>query len=183
MSAIPREKRPPTPRPTESPSSPTTGPPAAQGPSNKATPPPSGETLPFLLDFFPLETSDQTRLSTFFDRLRSGTFSTTRCTRCGQVHWPPRVACPECHADTLEWVELPRTGTVYAHSAVLVGAPIGMENDVPFSVGLVDLEDSSLRIFGRIEGKPWNELQVGDRVQIEPYDVPGGRVFYRFRVI
>jgi len=139
------------------------------------------ERRPFLLDFFPLETADQTRLHPFFERLREGRVSTTRCRRDGELHWPPRTACPRCHAEELDWVDLPETGVVYAFSAVLAGAPIGMETDVPFAVGLVDLDGAALRLFGRIEGRPWTELAIGQKVRLETYDVGDGRMFYRFR--
>lgn len=140
-------------------------------------------TVPFLLDFFPLETDKDSRLSRFFDRLRDGRLSTTRCRADATLLWPPRTACPVCHREELEWVDLPEGGTIYAFSAVLAGAPLGMEADVPFSVGLVDLEGSPLRLFGRIEGRPWTELGIGDRVRVEPYALPDGRWFYRFRCV
>ncbi|HTS32846.1 MAG TPA: OB-fold domain-containing protein [Thermoplasmata archaeon] len=140
------------------------------------------EKRPFLLDFFPLDTPDQTRLSAFYDRLRTGRLSTTRCPKDGTLHWPPRVACPDCHTEQLDWVDLPEEGRIYAFSAVLGGAPLGMESEVPFAVGLVDLEGAPLRLFGRIEGRPWNELQIRQAVRVETYDVGDGRFFYRFRV-
>jgi len=138
---------------------------------------------PFLLDFVPLEGPDQTRLARFFERLREGRLATTRCPRDGELHWPPRLACPKCHQEELVWVDLPEQGRIYAFSAVLGGAPLGMESDVPFAVGLVDLDGAPLRLFGRIEGRPWSELRIGDRVRVEPYDVGDGRYFYRFRVV
>jgi uncharacterized protein len=136
---------------------------------------------PFLLDFFPLEGESDTRLARFYERLRSGRLSTTRCPNDGEVHWPPRVACPRCHRESLEWVDLPEAGTVYAFSAVLGGAPLGMESDVPYVVGLVDLDGGSLRLFGRIEGATWDRLTIGQAVRVEAYDIGDGRQFYRFR--
>jgi uncharacterized protein len=148
-----------------------------------ASPPPrSAERRPFLLDLFPLESARDTRLSRFYDRLREGRLSTTRCPKDGTLLWPPRTACPQCHTEELEWVDLPDRGRVYAFSAVLAGAPLGMEADVPFAVGLVDLDGVPLRLFGRIEGAPWTALRVGEAVRVESYDVDEGRVFYRFRV-
>lgn len=138
---------------------------------------------PFLLDFFPLQSAGQTRLSRFYDRLKEGRVSTTRCPRDGDVHWPPRVACPRCHSEELEWSDLPERGRIYAFSAVLGGAPLGMETQVPFAVGMVDLEGSSLRLFGRIEGRPWTELKIGEEVRLEAYALPDGRHFYRFRTL
>ena len=138
-------------------------------------------SVPFLLDFYPLEESSQTQLSGFFESLRRGRLTTTRCPRDGVLHWPPRLICPRCHEGSLEWTELPSSGHVYAFSAVLAGAPLGMETDVPFVVGLVDLDGAPLRLFGRIVGRPWTECRIGMPVNVEPFDVPGGRVFYRFR--
>ena len=178
MSADSRPRRPATelaatPPPREEPPKPE-----AKEPASKPA-----ERLPFLLDFFPLETAKDTKLSRFFDRLREGRLSTTRCAKDGEVLWPPRSVCPKCHTEELEWIDLSGTGRIYAFSAVLAGAPLGMEAEVPFSVGLVDLDDSPLRLFGRIEGHPWNELRVGQSVRVEPYLLADGRAYYRFRTV
>jgi uncharacterized OB-fold protein len=149
---------------------------APESPKKPAAPP-----LPFLLDFFPLEDAKQTRLSAFFDNLRAGRLTTTRCRKDGKRSWPPRVVCPECHTSELDWVDLPLEGRIYAFSAVLMGAPLGMEAEVPFVVGLVEMEGVPFRLFGRILGVPWDHCHVGQKVRAEPYDLPDGRVFYRFR--
>jgi len=151
------------PRPRRT-ASPVLSPPPTVTPAEEQRPPEPRkptEKRPFLLDFFPLETPDQTRLHRFYERLREGKVSTTRCPRDGELHWPPRTMCPRCRSEELEWVDLPETGHVYAFSAVLAGAPLGMEGEVPFAVGLVDLDGAPLRLFGRIEGRPWTELRIG----------------------
>ena len=170
-------------RPRPSPRAATVAP--APSPPPAEPPPPSKERArdapPFLLDFLPLEGEKETRLVRFFARLAEGRLSTTRCPTEGRLLWPPRTVCPHCHADALDWVDLPERGRIYAFSAVLAGAPLGMEADVPFSVGLVDLDGVPLRLFGRIDGAPWTELRVGQEVRVEPYAAPDGRWFYRFR--
>ncbi|MCI4330718.1 MAG: Zn-ribbon domain-containing OB-fold protein [Thermoplasmata archaeon] len=156
--------------------------PGAQSAGRSPGPPePPNERPPFLLDFFPLEDATQTRLSRFFDELRLGRLMTTRCPKDQSLSWPPRVVCPSCHSEEMEWVELPKGGSVYAFSAVLAGAPLGMESEVPFVVGLVDLDGVPLRLFGRIVGKSWEACRLGMSVAAEPFELPDGRVFYRFR--
>ena len=181
MSAEPRRRRPAA-STVVVPPPPAPEPPVAEPPAPPKTAK-SAEKRPYLLDFFPLETADQTRLHRFYERLREGRLSTTRCRRDGAVHWPPRTACPSCRTEELEWVDLPERGHVYAFSAVLAGAPLGMEADIPFAVGLVDLDGMPLRIFGRIEGKPWTQLRIGEPVRVEAYDIGDGRTFYRFRTV
>lgn len=150
--------------------------PASPAPS---TPP---DRLPYLLDLYPLESSNQTRLSPFFEALREGRFTTTRCRKDAKVLWPPRTVCPVCHTSGLEWVDLPSRGRVYAFSALLAGAPIGQEADLPRVVGLVELEATGLRLFGRLLGVDWRECRIGQRVRVEPLTLPDGRMYYAFRV-
>lgn len=139
--------------------------------------------LPYLLDLYPSESPAQTRLAPFFDGLRAGRFLSTRCRKDGRVLWPPRIVCPTCHTSDLEWVDLPQAGRIYAFSAVLAGAPSGLEADLPRVVGLVELDGSPLRIFGRIQGIEWPACRIGMRVRIEPFALPDGRAYYAFRVV
>lgn len=137
--------------------------------------------LPFLLDFYPPEDPKYTRIAPFFDALRKGSFTTTRCEKDGTVLWPPRVVCSVCRGDQLAWIDLPKTGTLYAFSAVLGGAPMGMEEDVPFVVGMVDLDGAPLRLFSRIGSTRYEDCRIGMPVRLETYDLPDGRTFFRFR--
>ncbi|HEV2316413.1 MAG TPA: OB-fold domain-containing protein [Thermoplasmata archaeon] len=155
------------------------------GPERPSAPPAErSRTAPpaTAFDFYPLQDAKFTELHAFFEHLRAGRFTTTRCPRDDKLLWPPRLVCPTCHQGELEWVDLPTRGTVYAFSAVLAGAPMGMEAEVPFSVGLVDLEGVPLRLFGRIEGTRWDALRIGQEVTVAPVALDDGRVFYRFRV-
>jgi len=156
---------------------PEPAPPKAESPPVKKPAAP----LPFLLDFFPLEDEKQTRLAPFYRNLKEGRLTTTKCRSDGSLAWPPRVVCPQCHTAELDWVDLPMDGRIYAFSAVLMGAPLGMESEVPFVVGLVEIPGIPFRLFGRIVGTPWEQCRIGQKVRAEAYDLPDGRVFYRFR--
>jgi uncharacterized protein len=152
---------------------------ATDRPPRKNDPVPN--PLPFLLDFYPPEDPKYTRIAPFFEALRAGRFTTTRCETEGSLHWPPRVVCPTCRGEKISWVELPRSGKLYAFSAVLAGAPLGMEDDVPFVVGLIDLDGVPLRIFSRIGSARYEDCRIGMPVRLETFPLPDGRVFYRFR--
>lgn len=138
--------------------------------------------VPYLLDFYPLQVEEHTRISAFFDGLREGRFTTTKCDGCGALHWQPRVVCPECLGDKLAWVDLPTEGTLFAFTALEKGAPMGMEQDVPFCIGVVELaaEGRTLRILSRLDDCTYPELAIGDKVRLKVLDLQDGRVFYRF---
>ena len=79
-------------------------------------------------------------------------------------------------------MDLPTTGRVYAFSALLAGAPVGQESDLPRVVGLVELDGAPLRLFGRLLGIDWQACRIGLPVTFEPMTLPDGRAYYAFRV-
>lgn len=138
--------------------------------------------LPRLLDFYELQTAEHTGIVEFYDNLREGRLTTTRCADCEELHFPPRIVCPECHGDALEYVELPETGELFAFSTVRAGAPLGMEDEVPFVTGIVDLGE--IRLSARIDGADYDDLSIGDPVELSVVDIDGPtdheRAFFRF---
>lgn len=48
------------------------------------------------LDIWPVQTKEFNRIYPFYDNLKAGRFTTTKCKKCGHVMYPPRVVCPEC---------------------------------------------------------------------------------------
>jgi len=134
--------------------------------------------LPQMLDFYPLEDEKDTRISTFFKNLREGRLTTTKCKRCEKVLWPPRIVCPDCLSDELEWVDLGSEGELYAFTEMRLGAPLGFVEDVPFSIGIVKI--GGLSISARIDDAKYEDLEIGAKVQLKIVELDDGRVFYRF---
>ena len=137
--------------------------------------------LPVAMDFCSPQGEQFTRISRFFDELREGRFMTTKCKGCGSLNWPPRVVCPECQSDELDWVELPRTGKLWAFTEMRLGAPMGFEKDTPFSIGIIELDDLGLRILSRIED-PYDKLDMDLPMEMFVAELSAHRVIYRFRV-
>ena len=134
--------------------------------------------LPSMLDFYPLEDEKYTRISQFFKNLKERRLTTTKCKRCAQLLWPPRIVCPNCLSDELEWVDLGAEGKLYAFTEMRLGAPLGFVEDVPFCIGLVKV--GGLLITARIDDAKYEDLKIGDRVRLKIVELPDGRVFYRF---
>ena len=134
--------------------------------------------LPYMLDFFPLEDEKNTRISSFFKNLKQGRLTTTKCKECGKLLWPPRVICPECLSDKLGWINLGTEGELYSFTEVRLGAALGWVQDVPFCVGIVKI--GGLLISTRIDDARYEDLKIGDRVQLKIVELDDGRVFYRF---
>jgi uncharacterized OB-fold protein len=136
--------------------------------------------LPYCLDFYPLESEEHTQIHQFFTSLKSGKLTTTKCTKCGTLLWQPRIVCRECSSDELEWVDLPTTGKLYAFTQVNAGAAIGLEKDVPFAIGVVELDDIGLRLLTRIDGAKYEDLDFDMQMNMKVVEIEDGRVMYRF---
>ncbi|WP_096390557.1 Zn-ribbon domain-containing OB-fold protein [Halopenitus persicus] len=143
---------------------------------------PNEVDLPRLLDFYDLQDAEHTGIHEFYDNLRDGDFTTTRCDACGAVHFPPRIVCPECLSDDLSYTSLPHEGTLHSFTEVRGTAAIGMTDDTPFVAGVVDLGD--VRLSARIDDASYEDLEIGDPVRLKIVDIDGptdqDRVFYRF---
>lgn len=134
--------------------------------------------LPYMLDFYPLQDEKFTRISKFFQNLKEGKLTTTKCKTCGKLFWPPRITCPECFSENLEWVDLGVEGELYAFTEMRLGAPLGFVEDVPFCIGIVKI--GGLLISARIDDAKYEDLKIGDRVRLKIVELEDGRVFYRF---
>ena len=146
--------------------------------------------IPFLegrysptLDLWPIEAKEFNRIHPFYDNLREGRFTTTKCRQCGRESYPPRVICPECYSDELEWIELPKTGKVIAVVEKLGGVPICFEP--PVIDAWIDMGEGSpvRRILSRIINGPPGSLKECDEVQLAVFDVPSHPIEIRRETI
>lgn len=120
------------------------------------------------MDMYPLEGKEFNRIHPFYEFLKEGRFTTTRCRDCGKKAFPPRVICPECLSENLEWVDLPTRGKVLVVTEEEVGVPLGFET--PLIHALIDL-GGELTIFARVANVKQGELQEGDEVRLTVFPV------------
>jgi uncharacterized OB-fold protein len=119
-----------------------------------------------------------TQLNDFIGYLEDGKTMATRCLDCGQVFFPPRADCYHCLTRHMEWIEVTGTGKLVTFSE-LSFSPIGFENDLPYSIALLDY--GAFKIFGRIApGIPEKELQIGMEMKTVANVLPNGQLNYVF---
>jgi len=121
------------------------------------------------MDLYPQESKEFNRIYPFYEHLREKRFTTTRCKKCNHEAFPPRIICPQCLSEDLEWVDLPREGTVKVVTEEEVGVPLGFET--PLIHALIDL-GGRLQLFTRIANCKVGELKEGDRVRLYVFEVP-----------
>lgn len=91
--------------------------------------------------------------------LEGGVLAFQRCGDCGRAVFYPRVLCPFCGGEDLDWEESSGRGAVYATTA------IHHQDSEPHNVCLVDLEEG-FRMMSRIEGVPAEDVRIGAPVRL-----------------
>lgn len=77
----------------------------------------------------------------FWDATKQGRLIIQKCKACGLHVFYPRIACPHCSADELEWVEASGKGTVYSYTVVEANAPSSFLGDMPYVVAVIRLRE------------------------------------------
>jgi uncharacterized OB-fold protein len=84
-----------------------------------------------------------------------------RCTTCGTLSYPHRLRCLGCGSEApVDSVPLPREAQVYTLATIHVPVP-GLAT--PYTLVLVELGDSGVRLLGRLTGAPAGSVAIGDR--------------------
>ncbi len=120
------------------------------------------------MDQYPQQGEKFNRVYKFYEHLKEGRFTTTRCKDCGARPFPPRVICPQCLSENLEWVDLPTEGTVKVFTEQVGGMPYGF--DPPLIHAYIDL-DGQMSYFARVINCQPGELKEGDRVKLVVFPV------------
>jgi len=99
-----------------------------------------------------------------------------RCKDCGTITVPPKMACRQCAGTDMEIAELEGKGKIQTFTTVNV-APEGRENEVPYIIVLVELDEGPWlmgNLTGIDPGKATMEL-IDKRVSMGRKVFPGDR--------
>ena len=104
----------------------------------------------------------------FWEGAKEGRLMLPRCTNCNRVHWYPRLLCPFCHSNEIEWIEGSGEGRVHTF-AVQHRAFGGWAEETPFVTAYIDLNEGD-RMFTVLRGVDANKPDmawVGAKVRVE----------------
>jgi uncharacterized OB-fold protein len=121
------------------------------------------------MDFYPQQSKEFTRIWPFYEHLKQGRFTTTRCRACGRRSFPPRAICSNCYSEDMEWVDLPTRGKVLVLTEEVQGVPLGFE--APLIHALVDLQ-GEMTMFVRLVNCQPGEVREGDEVRLVVFPIP-----------
>ncbi len=93
-------------------------------------------------------------------KLAAGRFEIQICGACGKHVFYPRVICPHCGADKLDWVAAVGAGVVYSSTVVRRKPEAGGD----YNVALVDLAEGP-RMMSRVVGIEPTGVKIGMKVK------------------
>ena len=126
--------------------------------------------------------ASETKAEEFVTFLKQGKLMTTRCKKCRQMTFPPKMDCVMCGRSVVEWVEIEEPGRLNTFTTVMYG-PAGFENEVPYTLAVVEFP-SKIKIFGQIDKKiPLEEIKVGMRLKVVPVRLPNNRFSYQLEKV
>lgn len=101
----------------------------------------------------------------FWKAARDGKLTLQRCNDCNEYIFYPRICCPHCFSDKVEWVEASGKGTVYSFTVVKNNPPSAFINDVPYVVAVVRLAEG-VQMLSNIVGCDPEEVRCDMPVQV-----------------
>ena len=108
-----------------------------------------------------------TKVTEFAQHLRDGYLMASRCVACGQQSFPPRADCASCRSAEFEFTEISGEGTIMTYTQI-DAAPAGFEDQVPFTIGVVDLKEGGRLLAWFGETIPEGSMEIGMPVQVVP---------------
>ena len=85
-----------------------------------------------------------------------------KCTKCGSIHFPSRLVCPDCGTKEFETIRLSGKGELASYTVIRT-APTGFGDLAPYAIGIVKL-DEGISIMGQVADCDPETLKIGDRV-------------------
>ena len=101
----------------------------------------------------------------FWEAVNRGQLVMQRCGDCGAYRHLPRPMCPKCNSMRWEWAPVSGRGTV--HSFTIVHHPLvpSLEDQTPYDIVLVELEEGP-RIISNMVDTPPDEVRIGMPVEV-----------------
>ena len=93
-----------------------------------------------------------------------------RCEQCHSFHYPPAPICPQCFSMNLKWEKASGKGEVYTYTIVRRPLSPEWEKDVPYTVGVIQLNEGVRMVSNVIGCKP-EDISIGMKVEVAFEDV------------
>lgn len=85
-----------------------------------------------------------------------------KCAKCGSIHFPSRLICPDCGNKEFSTIRLSGKGELATYTIIRI-APSGFGDLAPYAIGIINLEEG-IKIMGQITDCNPEELKIGTKL-------------------
>jgi len=108
-----------------------------------------------------------TKVTDFAQHLKDGRIMGSRCNKCSAISFPPRADCEACMSGDFEFFEMTGKSVLNTYTKI-VAAPTGFEDETPYIVGVVDLEEGGRALAWFGESIKEDDIKIGMELQLVP---------------
>ena len=113
-------------------------------------------------------------LAFFWEATKKESMLLPHCADCGKTHWHPRLFCPFCFSNKLEWKESAGKATLYAATTLSKASE-------PYIVAYVELAEGPLMLTNIVDCS-LDELQIGAPLTLTFSPMSSGHLLPVFRL-
>ncbi|MDA4125691.1 MAG: Zn-ribbon domain-containing OB-fold protein [Thaumarchaeota archaeon] len=114
----------------------------------------------------------------FWNALKEGRFVTTKCSKCGNVSFPPQADCPKCMKNEFVWVNVGPEATLLTFTQVQV-APASFTSNDSYIIAIGEFP-GSLKVLAWLEGVEPKKVKPGMKLRVEARASKEGNPYYVF---
>jgi len=104
-------------------------------------------------------------IESFYKFVSERKLMAAKCSKCGTLLLPPRPVCTKCLSTDFKWVELKGEGKLLSYTVIHV-SPVQFQSMVPYTVGIVKLEDGP-HLPGMIRDVEPEKIRVGMDLKVD----------------
>ncbi len=116
-----------------------------------------------------------TKTSKFWDGLKAGKILATKCTKCGELLFPPSADCSNCLSSEMSWVEISGEGEVETFSHIVV-RPSSFSEHETYTVAVAKLKEG-VKALAWLSGVKLGDAKVGMKVKLVPKNDEDGLAY------
>jgi uncharacterized OB-fold protein len=120
-------------------------------------------------------------METYWNGVKAGKLLYQVCLPCKSVIFHPRVMCPYCLSDDVEYRESAGRGKIYSFTIQHYASSAAWKSKLPYALGIVEMEEGYF-MFAEIDPPDLSVLRVGVPVTVWFDRVDDETVLPKFRV-
>lgn len=101
----------------------------------------------------------------YWEKAAEGELWLQKCQECSKFIFYPRVICPQCFGDKLEWVPASGKGKVYTYTVIYRTDLAAFAHKLPYIYAIVELDEGP-RMSANVINCPADEVHVGLPVEV-----------------